>query len=117
MRIRHYVSTFALVAATALAAFPADSFAAKSGMRSSGRVTFDRTYKPHMKPRETRQITYPSGRKDTFYGNKRRADGSIAGRHGHVVQGPDGKIEYARTMRGTVLKDSKRHVPKTAPRK
>jgi hypothetical protein len=114
MRFRHFFPTLALAVTTALAGMPTDSFAARGGSRSVGRVTMDRTYKPHMKPREVRQITYPSGRKDTFYGNQRRVNGSIVGRHGHVVQGPDGKVEYARTMRGTVLKNTKRHVPKTA---
>lgn len=41
-----------------------------------------------------------SGKTDTFYSDK--GDKT----HGHTVVNPDGSVDYARTMDGTVLKDN-----------
>lgn len=41
--------------------------------------------------------TRDDGKTDVFYGNKGSSD------KGHTVQNDDGSIEYARTMRGSVL--------------
>jgi hypothetical protein len=90
--------------------------AAKNETKGSEKVIVDKSYGSKTKPSEVRQETHPSGRKDTYYGNQRSADGRVDKPHGHTVQSPDGKIQYARTPEGRVLKDAKVSVPTQSPK-
>jgi hypothetical protein len=102
---------------TAMDAQASKPKATKPSASHGAKVTKDITMPKNVKPREIRQETHPSGRKDTYAGQKRNPDGSMAKPHGHTIQRPDGKIEYARTPDGKVLKDSGAHVDKGTGKK
>jgi hypothetical protein len=89
----------------------------KAPAAQGSKVTKDFTMPKNVKPREIRQETHPSGRKDTYAGQKRNPDGSIARPHGHTIQRADGRIEYARTPGGKELKKSEKHIDRGTAKK
>ncbi len=111
----HLIEMSAMISLAVLAPSIAEA-AGKTGGSRAGRVVVDKSFGKQTTPSEVRQITHPSGRKDTYYGATRNSDGSIGRPHGHTVQHPSGRIEYARTNGGVVLKDAKVSVP-TQPSK
>jgi hypothetical protein len=113
------VQSFAIAVATTVALMcPLTASAAgkSAGGTPPSKTVINSSYGAKTKPSEVRQETHASGRKDTYYGNSRSTDGKIGKPHGHTVQSSDGKIQYARTPEGRVLKDTKASVPTQSPK-
>jgi hypothetical protein len=55
-----------------------------------------------------RRVERSDGTTSFVFGKKKDEAGRIVGPHGHVVKGPDGKTDYARTQSGRVVIDTKR---------
>jgi len=57
-------------------------------------------------PSEIKVYTRSDGKTQIIYGHQRDRSGRIIGSHGHTVLKRNGKIDYARTQKGSVKKDT-----------
>jgi hypothetical protein len=68
--------------------------------------TGDWSLPKNVSPSEIKVTDRPDGKTSIVYGNERDNNGRIVGDHGHTVIGRDGKIDHARTQKGTVIEDT-----------
>ncbi len=59
-------------------------------------------------PKYVRETLRSDGSKSYVYGQHIDKNGKVIGDHGHSVVGADGKLKYARTPGGVILKDDKK---------
>ena len=57
-------------------------------------------------PSEIKIYGRSDGKTQIIYGDKRNDSGQVVGDHGHTVVDESGEIDYARTQKGTIKKDT-----------
>ena len=60
----------------------------------------------NVSPSEIKVYTRSDGKTQIVYGDKRDKSGQVVGEHGHTVIDESGEIDYARTPKGTIKKDT-----------
>ena len=60
----------------------------------------------NVSPSEIKVYTRSDGKTQIIYGDKRDKSGQVMGEHGHTVLDESGDIDFARTQKGTVKKDT-----------
>jgi exonuclease VII small subunit len=60
----------------------------------------------NVSPSEIKVYTRSDGKTQIVYGNERDESGQVTGPHGHTVINKEGDIDFARTQKGTVKKDT-----------
>lgn len=62
----------------------------------------------NVSPHEIKVYTRSDGKTQIIYGDSRDKSGQVTGDHGHTVIDESGDIDYARTQKGTVKKDTRK---------
>ncbi len=60
----------------------------------------------NVSPSEIKIYGRSDGKTQIIYGDKRDDSGQVVGDHGHTVVDEAGEIDYARTQKGTIKKDT-----------